>query len=67
MKTLEKEMKKIDIFIEVRDARIPRTSENQELLSLIPSKMKRLVVYNKFDLVPEKKAVVEIKKLHETN
>jgi len=65
MKILEKEMKKIDIFIEVRDARIPRTSENKELLELIPPKMKRLVVYNKFDLVPEKQAIAQIKKLHE--
>lgn len=65
IKILEKELKKVDIFIEVRDARIPRTSENPELLALLPPKMKRLVVYNKIDLVPEKQAILEIKKLHE--
>ena len=36
MRTLEDEFKKVQMFIEVRDARIPRTSENPELLSLLP-------------------------------
>ena len=67
MRTLERELKKVDIFIEVRDARIPHTSENQELLALLPKGMKRLVVYNKIDLVPEKQALEEIKKVHAQN
>ena len=67
MRILERELKKVNIFIEVRDARIPRTSENPELLALLPSNMKRLVVYNKIDLVPEKQALDEIKKLHTSN
>ena len=67
MRILEREIKKCDIFIEVRDARIPKTSENPELLALIPSKLKRLVVYNKFDLVPERQALEEIKKVHAEN
>jgi ribosome biogenesis GTPase A len=32
MRLLEDELKKVDIFIEVRDARIPRTSRNTELI-----------------------------------
>jgi len=65
MRTLETVLKKTDIFIEVRDARIPRSSENADLLALLPPKMKRLVVYNKIDLVQEKVALEEIRKLHE--
>lgn len=65
MRTLDKTLKKTDIFIEVRDARIPRSSENKELIELLPPGMKRLVLYNKVDLVPEKKALEEIRKLHE--
>lgn len=64
MRTLDQTLKKTDIFIEVRDARVPRSSENPELLALLPPKMKRLVVYNKVDLVPEKQALEEIRKLH---
>lgn len=64
MRNLDKTLKKTDVFIEVRDARIPRSSENQDLLALLPPNMKRLVVYNKVDLVPEKLALEEIKKLH---
>jgi ribosome biogenesis GTPase A len=54
---LENEIKKADMFIEVRDARIPYTSHNTELLSLIPSRMKRLIVFNKMDLANEKKTL----------
>lgn len=54
MRNLDRTLKKTDVFIEVRDARIPHSSENQELLALLPPNMKRLVVYNKVDLVPEK-------------
>jgi ribosome biogenesis GTPase A len=61
MRLLEDELKKVDIFIEVRDARIPRTSRNTELISLLPLHMKRLVVYNKMDLTNEKKALEVIK------
>lgn len=65
MRTLDRTLKKTDIFIEVRDARIPRSSENKELIELLPPGMKRLVLYNKIDLVPDKKALEEIRKLHE--
>ena len=65
MKTMDKTLKNTDVFIEVRDARIPRSSENKELIELLPSGMKRLVLYNKIDLVPEKQAIEEIRRLHE--
>ena len=57
-------MKKSDVFLEVRDARVPCSSQNSELLLTLPPGMKRLVLYNKFDLVPEKQALEEIRKLH---
>lgn len=61
MLSLEDELKKADLFIEVRDARIPLTSHNSELLNYIPPKMKRLVVFNKMDLANEKKTLTIIK------
>ena len=64
MRNLDRTLKKTDIFIEVRDARVPRSSENKELLELLPPGMKRVVLYNKIDLVPEKQAIEEIRKLH---
>lgn len=64
MRLLEGELKKVDVFIEVRDARIPKTSRNPELIALLPEKMKRLVVYNKIDLAFERKAVELIKDIH---
>ena len=65
MPTMDKTLKNTDVFIEVRDARIPRSSENKELLDLLPKGMKRIVVYNKVDLVPEKQALEEIRRLHD--
>lgn len=64
MRLFEEEIKKVDIFIEVRDARIPKTSKNVELISLLPLHMKRLVVYNKIDLTNEKRAIEVIKEIH---
>ena len=36
MRVLQDELKKVNLFIEVRDARIPVTSENPQLLEIIP-------------------------------
>jgi ribosome biogenesis GTPase A len=61
---LHEELKKADLFIEVRDARIPLTSHNQDLVELIKErtpKMKRIVVYNKMDLANENKTLAIIK------
>jgi len=60
---LQTELQKADLFIEVRDARIPVTSHNSELTSLIPAKVKRLVVFNKMDLANESKTLHHIKQL----
>ena len=54
---LADEIKKANMFIEVRDARIPITSHNPELYSLIPENMKRVIVFNKIDLANEKKTL----------
>jgi ribosome biogenesis GTPase A len=67
MRELEDEIAKANMFIEVRDSRIPITSHNPELLSLIPSGMKRLIVYNKIDIANEKKTLELIRREHETN
>jgi len=47
---LEGELKKVDLFIEVRDAWIPFTSWNKALIDMIPAGVKWLVVLNKIDL-----------------
>jgi len=49
------------MFIEVRDARVPLTSTNPELIGLLPPHMKRIVVYNKIDLANSRKSVDIIK------
>ena len=36
MRVLQDEFKKVNMFIEVRDARIPVTSENPQLLEILP-------------------------------
>ena len=63
MRLLGDELKKVDLFIEVRDARIPYTSHNPELLEQLPQQMKRLVVFNKIDLANEKKSMELIKRI----
>ena len=67
MKTIEVESTKASLFLEVRDARMPRTSHNAEILTVLPPKMKRLVLYNKIDLANEKKSLELIKALHQDN
>ena len=61
MRLLDFELKKIKLFIEVRDARVPLTSTNPELINLLPEHMKRIVVYNKIDLANSRKSVDLIK------
>jgi len=67
MKQLEDELKKVNLFIEVRDARIPVTSQNKELLALLPAQMNRVVVYNKMDLAQQKRSVELMKEIHSDN
>lgn len=61
--SLDQEFTKTDLFIEVRDARIPLTSHNEELTALIPPRIKRLVVFNKMDLANEKKTLSLMKQI----
>ena len=64
MGQLEDHLKKVDVFIEVRDARLPKSSENPDLIAILPEGMKRLVIYNKIDLVPARKASDLLKEMH---
>ena len=66
MRQLDNHFKKVDVFLEVRDARLPLTSENPDLIEQLPYNMKRLVVYNKFDLVPQRKVNDLLKMHHES-
>lgn len=62
------ELKKANLFIEVRDSRIPLTSHNKDLHDLIKDRapgMKRLVIFNKMDLAHENKSLAVIKYLKE--
>ena len=45
--------KKCDCLIELRDARIPRSSSNYNLTTMIPFPIPRVVAYNKKDLAEE--------------
>jgi ribosome biogenesis GTPase A len=47
---LPENIKKIDIFLEIRDSRIPISSGNTELNKYIPDNVKRFILFNKFDL-----------------
>jgi ribosome biogenesis GTPase A len=64
MRTMELESKKASLFLEVRDARIPRTSRNKEILTVLPPKMKRMILYNKVDLANEKRSLEIINNIH---
>jgi mitochondrial GTPase 1 len=42
--------KKTDIFLEIRDSRIPLSSGNDELDKMIPNNIKRIIIFNKYDI-----------------
>ena len=64
---MQEEIKKADLFIEVRDSRIPLTSHNPELIRILPQRMKKIVVFNKIDLANENKTMGIIKHVKELN
>ena len=67
---VQDELQKANLFIEVRDARIPVTSYNKELIELIKEKqpkLKRLIVVNKMDLANENKTLALLKELREAD
>lgn len=47
---LPENLKKIDIFLEIRDSRIPISSGNTQLHKYIPDNVKRFILFNKYDL-----------------
>ena len=53
MEQIQKDLKLVDIVVELLDARIPMASQNPEIKKLIKNK-KRIVVLNKADLADEK-------------
>ena len=67
MRDLTDEFKKINLFVEVRDARIPITSTNNQLHEILPPHLKRIIVYNKMDLANQKQSMDLIKSIHENS
>lgn len=63
MRNLGDDLKKVNMFIEVRDARIPMTSHNPELIKLVPPQMRKIVVYNKIDLANVRKTTELLKRM----
>lgn len=66
MTEMHDELKKADMFLEVRDARIPVTSFNRQLLDILKEKspkLKRVVIFNKMDLCNETKTLAHIKRI----
>lgn len=55
-KLLPEQIKKVDIFLEIRDSRIPFTSGNTELDFILTPNVKRFVLFNKFDLCDQVKS-----------
>ena len=58
-KLLPEQIKKVDIFLEIRDSRIPFTSGNTELDFILTPNVKRFVLFNKFDLCDQVKSLVK--------
>lgn len=49
-KSLPEAIKKIDLFLEIRDSRIPLSSGNPEIEHLLTENVKRVILFNKFDI-----------------
>lgn len=47
---LPEKLKNVDLFLEIRDCRIPLASANPELDKIIPPNIKRYILFNKYDL-----------------
>ena len=51
MENLKKNINKIDVFIEIRDSRMPISSRNYEIDRQISlNQKKKIIIFNKFDL-----------------
>jgi len=51
LKEMHKQLKAIDLVIEVRDARVPLSAANSEFNTLLGNKRRHLII-NKIDLIP---------------
>lgn len=60
-------MNKIDVLLEVRDCRNPISSGNPELLKYMHPGIKRIILFNKFDLCDKKKTEAIIKNNFKSN
>ncbi|GJQ13661.1 hypothetical protein GpartN1_g5452.t1 [Galdieria partita] len=61
-RALKDKLKLVDVVVEVRDARIPKSTEHPELYSWLGGK-KRLVVLNRRDMVPQEAISAWIKSI----
>jgi len=52
---LPEQIKKIDIFLEIRDSRIPISSGNSEIENLLTDNIRRIILFNKYDLCDQVK------------
>jgi ribosome biogenesis GTPase A len=56
MKLIKEHISSIDVFLEVRDARVPLSSFNPQIDEIIKEHRKeKIVLFNKFDLCDESK------------
>ena len=63
---IEKSIKKIDIFLEVRDSRAPLSTFNREVDNIIKKHQKeKVVLFNKYDLCDKDRTQVVIDELNE--
>lgn len=60
---ISQRMRSVDLVIEMRDARIPHTSANYNLINIIRGKPNRLLLLNKADLAHKRFRKVLQKKL----
>ena len=58
LRTIEDNCKNVDVFLEIRDARIPFSSKNSEFDTIIKANQKKKhIIFNKFDLCDQKKTI----------
>lgn len=61
---IRENIQKVDLFLEVRDARIPYSSKNYEFDKIVQEfNKKRLILFNKFDMCDHKKTMAIMKDL----
>jgi ribosome biogenesis GTPase A len=62
---LKEKLSSIDVFIEIRDARLPYTSLNEDVDDMIKSSQKKkIVLFNKYDLCNSRVTLQAIQNLN---